>query len=76
MADDKGIFEGDHTITPPPTRPAAIRKSNLGMEASLAQQTALLNTMMQQLTDLKTRVEEAEEMSALAEFQGGGPAQR
>ncbi|KAK3283580.1 hypothetical protein CYMTET_8728 [Cymbomonas tetramitiformis] len=46
------------------------------MEALLAQQTAALhNNMMQQMKDLNTRVEVAEEVAAKAVSQAGGTAQ-
>eukprot|EP00854_Cymbomonas_tetramitiformis_P010368 gene10368-biopygen10604 len=57
MADGQGRSEGGRAFTLTPTRPAANCESNSGTEALLAQQTALLNTMLQQMKDLNTRVE-------------------
>eukprot|EP00854_Cymbomonas_tetramitiformis_P020279 gene20279-biopygen20911 len=45
------------------------------MKAPLAQHSALLNTMMQQIQDLNMRVEAAEEVAAKAASQAGGTAQ-
>ncbi|KAK3271043.1 hypothetical protein CYMTET_20585 [Cymbomonas tetramitiformis] len=59
MADGQGRSEGGRAFTLTPTRPAANCESNSGTEALLAQQTALLNTMLQQMKDLNTRVEAA-----------------
>eukprot|EP00854_Cymbomonas_tetramitiformis_P034252 gene34252-biopygen22480 len=69
MANDAGGSEGDSEASQPPEHSVA------PMEALLVQQTALLSTMMQQMKDLNTRVEAAEEGAAKAASQGGGSAQ-
>ncbi|KAK3253926.1 hypothetical protein CYMTET_36847 [Cymbomonas tetramitiformis] len=52
MANDPSRSEGDRAVFPPPLEPNP-------EEALLAQQTALLNAVMQQMKDLNTRVEAA-----------------
>ncbi|KAK3232631.1 hypothetical protein CYMTET_57022 [Cymbomonas tetramitiformis] len=75
MADQGSSEGGERAESRPPQRSDATCETNSGMEALLAQQTALLNTTMQQMKYLDSRVEAAEELAAKVGSQGGGSAQ-
>eukprot|EP00854_Cymbomonas_tetramitiformis_P034057 gene34057-biopygen7878 len=68
MTIDQGSSKGECAASPLPREPNPVK-------TLLAQQTALLNTVIQQRKDLVTWVEAAEEVAAKAASQSGGSAQ-
>ncbi|KAK3289157.1 hypothetical protein CYMTET_3403 [Cymbomonas tetramitiformis] len=75
MADQASSGGGDNFVSAAPENPTPAPAPGAGMEALMAQQTALMQVLVQQVKDLNKRVEVAEEVAAKAVSQSGETAQ-